>query len=246
MPRIIKPAVGSFTASNITIDSSGRVIAASSGAGAANMVRTFSRGTAETATFTAQPGTSKLHVYMKGGGGGGGGANTFQVGKAGGMGGFGFYNVPVTQPYAVPYTLGAGGAGGTLQGNGNPGSAGQASSFNTNLVANGGNGGGIAQGGSAGTSGTLNNESYAIIDGNNSSEISDVILYTEGWTNEDRYSTFSSYQYAGFNQTSINLNDLRIEPGGMGGAAAAGSQFPVPFSGQDGTDGSVVIYEDIG
>ena len=37
MPRIIKPAVGSFTASNITIDSSGRVITASSGAGAANM-----------------------------------------------------------------------------------------------------------------------------------------------------------------------------------------------------------------
>ena len=28
MPRIIKPAVGSFTASNITIDSSGRIIAA--------------------------------------------------------------------------------------------------------------------------------------------------------------------------------------------------------------------------
>ena len=73
MPRIIKPAVGSFTASNITIDSSGRVIAASSGAGAANMVRTFASGANGTATFTAQPGTSKIHVYLKGAGGGGGG-----------------------------------------------------------------------------------------------------------------------------------------------------------------------------
>ena len=47
MPRIIKPAVGSFTASNITVDSSGRIVAASSGAGAANMIRTFTRKTME-------------------------------------------------------------------------------------------------------------------------------------------------------------------------------------------------------
>jgi len=33
MPKIIKPAKGSFTTADITIDSSGRVIAASSGAG---------------------------------------------------------------------------------------------------------------------------------------------------------------------------------------------------------------------
>ena len=72
MPRIIKPAVGSFTASNITIDSSGRVVAASSGAGAANMLRTFVQASDGAATFTAQPGTSKLHLYLRGAGGGGG------------------------------------------------------------------------------------------------------------------------------------------------------------------------------
>ena len=143
MPRIIKPAVGSFTASNITVDSSGRIVAASSGAGAANMVKTFARGTNGTTTFTAQPTTTKLHLYMSGGGGGGGGANPYQVGKDGGFGGFGFFNVPVSQPFSVPFTVGAGGAGGTNTGpGGNPGSAGTASSFNTNLVANGGNGGG--------------------------------------------------------------------------------------------------------
>ena len=32
MPRIIKPAKGTFTSSTVTIDSSGRVIAAASGA----------------------------------------------------------------------------------------------------------------------------------------------------------------------------------------------------------------------
>ena len=48
-----------------------------------------------------------------------------------------FYNVPVTQPFSVPYTIGAGGAGGTLQVHGNAGSAGQLS-FQYNLVANGG------------------------------------------------------------------------------------------------------------
>ena len=70
MPRIIKPAVGSFTASNITIDSSGRVIAGESGAGAANMVRTFARGTLKLQLYCST-GTSKLHcIYMKGGGGG--------------------------------------------------------------------------------------------------------------------------------------------------------------------------------
>ena len=42
MPRIIKPAVGTFTTADITVDSSGRIIAASTGsAGGNNMVRTF-------------------------------------------------------------------------------------------------------------------------------------------------------------------------------------------------------------
>ena len=91
MPRIIKPAVGSFTASNITVDSSGRIVAASSGAGAANMIRTFTENDSGTATFTAQPGTSKIHVYLRGAGGGGGGGNPGGTeGGTGGHGGFGF------------------------------------------------------------------------------------------------------------------------------------------------------------
>ena len=50
------------------------------------------------------------------------------------------FNVPVTQPYSVPYTLGAGGTG-SNRNTGQNSNAGTASSFNTNLVANGGNGG---------------------------------------------------------------------------------------------------------
>ena len=42
MPRIIKPVKGSFTTADVTIDSSGRVIAATSGsAGSPDFVKTF-------------------------------------------------------------------------------------------------------------------------------------------------------------------------------------------------------------
>ena len=43
--------------------------------------------------------------------------------ESGGMGGFGFFYVPVSQPFSVPYTIGAGGAGGTNTSTGNAGSA---------------------------------------------------------------------------------------------------------------------------
>ena len=96
MPRIIKPAVGSFTASNM-VDSSGRIVAASSGAGAANMIRTFTENDNGTATFTAQPGTSKiLRRFKRAGGGGGGGNHGGTQGGSGGHGGFGFFNIPIS------------------------------------------------------------------------------------------------------------------------------------------------------
>ena len=255
MPRIIKPAVGSFTASNITVDSSGRIVAASSGAGAANMVKTFARGTAETATFTAQPTTTKLHLYMSGGGGGGGGGVPAGTGRDGGFGGFGFFNVPVSQPFSVPYTIGAGGAGGTNTGTGNVGSAGQASSFNTNLVANGG-AGGLKHNSNpdVGASGTLQNHTIAYINGDDMQQISAGHYFHEAKLVQEEgnpsTNAISNMVMAQGTQTSGSLpaflGSTKIAVSGQGGRAGHGSQFPAPFSGLEGRDGGVVIYEDIG
>ena len=255
MPRIIKPAVGSFTASNITVDSSGRIVAASSGAGAANMVKTFARGTAETATFTAQPTTTKLHLYMSGGGGGGGGGVPAGSGRDGGMGGFGFFNVPVSQPFSVPYTIGAGGAGGTNTSTGNNGTAGQASSFNTNLVANGG-GGGLKHNANpdAGTSGTLQNHTIAYINGDTMAEISGEHYFHEAkLVQEERNPSTNAManmimargpQSGGNNPAFLGLTGIKVS--GTAGRAGHGPQFSSPFSPLEGNDGGVVIYEDIG
>ena len=170
MPRIIKPAKGSFTTADLTIDSDGRVIAASSGSvSATNMVLTQSihSGTSPT-TFTAQPGTSKLHVYIRGGGGGGGGASSVALGGAAGHGGYGFFKVPVSQPYTAPFSIGEGGTEGQTGPQVNAGQAGSATTFDTNLTANGGNGGPqgfpTPQGGTnSGTPGTVSNETYSYV-----------------------------------------------------------------------------------
>jgi len=139
MPKIIKSAKGSFTSSSISVDSSGRVYTASSGAGAANMVLTSSIGGTNTGTFTADPSSNKILLYLRGGGGGGGGGNPGPHGD-GGMGGFGVWAIPISQPYAVPYSNGAGNA---LQPDPNsPGATGGSSTFDTNKIAVGGNGGG--------------------------------------------------------------------------------------------------------
>jgi|TARA_R110002020_G_scaffold262606_2_gene477053 hypothetical protein len=160
MPKIIKSAKGTFTASNITVDSSGRVITASSGAGAANMIMTESLSNNTTAgTFTANPAANKIHLYLRGGGAGGGGGNPGPHGD-GGHGGFGVWSIPISQPYAVPYSMGAGNA---LQPDTNvPGAAGGASTFDTNQVANGGNGGG--RGPSPGNPGSPGNAPGSLID----------------------------------------------------------------------------------
>ena len=260
MPRIIKPAVGSFTASNITIDSSGRVISASSGAGAANMVRTHADALDGTRTFTAQPGSSKLHVYLRGAGGGGGGGLGGQVGSYGGYGGFGFFNVPITQPYSAPYTIGAGGTGGQSPGHSSGfqnGSAGAATSFNTNLVANGGAGGGGNAGpqpgpSAAGTSGTLQNETFAYIDGNTFAESNLQQFVPEGMNlivndeTDARNGPFYGQNNATLGQANL-FSMMQMNTAGHGGAGGSGPSGALGTrAGSSGTDGAVVIYEDIG
>ena len=115
MPKIIKPAKGTFTAASITVDSSGRIITASSGSAgvAGNLVMThFAAGSGNVDTFT---GATKMVGYLTGGGGGAGNDGTSREGGAGGRA---VFEVDVTHPQSIAYATGNSGvATGTQGGN---------------------------------------------------------------------------------------------------------------------------------
>jgi hypothetical protein len=97
-------------------------------------------------TYTASPTANRIGVYLYGGKGGDGAGNNYGfTGGAAGMGGFGFWNKPITQPFSVPYSIGGDGAGGTapMYGamTGNPGGSGGATTLTNVGTANGGVGG---------------------------------------------------------------------------------------------------------
>jgi hypothetical protein len=144
---------GSYTASSITVDAQGRITAASSGAGAANMKYHYFRSGSASGNISAGANVSKTQAFLWGGGGGGGAGdnNPAERGGAGGSGGFGYFVGPVSGPATLAYSVGGGGNGGPgLRSSGN---AGGATNFH-NFTANAGNGGGPNNPFSNGNSGT--------------------------------------------------------------------------------------------
>ena len=172
MPRIIKPAKGSFTTADITIDSSGRVIAASTGqaGGAGATIPELVKQGPATGTYTANSNATVAVAYMCGGGGGGGasmpGASSpgQRDGGNGGKGAFGVFTKDLTHPFSQPFSVGAKGQGVNFDSPGtNQGGATTIANIGT---ANGGQAGGGAgpstpgNPGSAGTApGSTNNVS---------------------------------------------------------------------------------------
>jgi hypothetical protein len=136
----------SYTAASITVDADGRITAASSGSAGAGMgIPTRYSVGPTSGTHTAAPTANRLGVYMTAGGGGG---SVFQN-TAGSIGGFGFYNKPITQPFSQPFAVGGGGAG-AFSSSGGTGGATTVANVGT---VNGG-GGTIRPGGAAGAVGT--------------------------------------------------------------------------------------------
>jgi hypothetical protein len=135
---------GSYTLTSLTVDADGRITSASSGvAGAGMEIPTRYSVGPTSGTHTAQPTANRLGVYMTAGaGGGGGGSYLSGGGGAGGASGFGFFNKPITQPFAQPFSVGGiGNTSGLGIPTGSPGGSGGNTTIANVGTVNGGGGG---------------------------------------------------------------------------------------------------------
>jgi hypothetical protein len=146
-----------YTAATITVDADGRITAASSGSGGAGgFIPTLTVAGPASGTYTATPSANRLAVYLYAGGGGGTGSwSENNSGGSGGGGGYGFYNKPITQPFAQPYSVGGAGAGTPL--NAGAGGAGGNTNFTNVGTVNGGGGGNQGSGSNPGSPGSSGN-----------------------------------------------------------------------------------------
>ena len=232
MPRIIKSAKGSFTAATITVDGSGRVIAAADGsAGGKGFVYATGAANNETVTYTASPLATGDIYGARVGGGGGGGQGSGSGGAKGGRGGFGvFFGGSPSGPYNNTDAV-AGAAGTFVAGANNQGNSGSASSFGNLATGNGGQGGFFNN--TAGNPGSFS-------------------------TNLTSLSNFSSPTgvgvFGGFNigpnkvpaqnPTSITIANLFPNMSrGLRNLGEGGLGTPGNGTGYDGAHGAVVIFE---
>ena len=138
-----------YASATITVDADGRLTAASAGSagGSMGVPTLFAKGPTS-GTYTANPAATRIGAYMIAGGGNPGSPimgfmeGVVNSGGGGSIGGFGFYNKPIAQPFSQPYAVGGssgnssitnvgtvtGGTGGNPAGPqpGNPGNPGSA------------------------------------------------------------------------------------------------------------------------
>ncbi len=216
MPRIIKSAKGTFTASTVTIDGTGRVIAAASGSGGANMQLVRATKGPASGNFVANPNASKFQAYVYAPGGGGGGGGGRNSGGSGGAGGFGFFSGDVTGGTTYAFAIPAGGTGGAGGGGtGSSGSAGSACTIANLVTTNGGNGG---------------NGGFPQTDqpnGNSGTDGSAPGAETENFTRGFLWAP----------------SDLSPTPLGNGGSGGPGPANGTPQAGTVGGPGGIILYE---
>jgi hypothetical protein len=136
---------GSYTAASITVDAQGRLTAASSGSGAANITLRFTENGPNSGNFSTPANASKYLAYAFGGGGGGGGSGNCQSNACvapGGEGGYGFFAGAISPSTTYAYSIGGAGTGGTDRGGyyAPGGNDGGATNVTTLFTANGGQG----------------------------------------------------------------------------------------------------------
>ena len=243
---------GSYNTADITVDEDGRITAAATGsAGSPDFALTFADATAGSATFNAQPGTTKLNIYMTGGGGGGGsGAPTHGCGQ-GGNAGIGFFNIPVSSPapspFSAPYTIGDGGNGGTATGSGQTG---QSSTFGSPVQATctGGGGGQFEPAGPTGSKSILGGSS-----GTAPGATLDLTVATGNPTNGGTQLPISApidqvrrgaAGFVGRNPLGDGSNSSTTDKFGTGGQRDRATPSPTA-AGKKGNAGAIVIFENI-
>jgi len=152
---------GTYTSATITVDAQGRITSASSGsAGAGMAIPNLTVSGPATGTYTATPSANRLGIYLFAGGGGQSMSCFAFSGAPGGVGGYGFYNKPITQPFSQPYSIGAGGNQNPSPGSGNAGTATTMTNVGTVNGGAGGNAGSNNGPGNAGSPGTAPGASF--------------------------------------------------------------------------------------